>query len=206
MRTLKKLFIAAIMISAIGLLKAQDNSKIQNAFSKSYSYEYKKEYKKAYDVMKLIYDENSYEINLRSGWVAYLAGQYTESMNFYQKAIDLKPTSIEARLGIVYPINELKDKEKLKAKYEEILKIDPLNSVANYRLGCIYYGKGDYDKATEYLNVAISLYPFDYYITYMLAWTKYKQGKNAEAKDLFNRLLMILPNDQYAIEALSKIK
>jgi len=71
---------------------AQTNYTIlQDAFSKSYAYESRGNFSDAITTMKAVYQEDSYEINLRLGWVTYLAGLFTESSAYYQKAIKLKP-------------------------------------------------------------------------------------------------------------------
>jgi tetratricopeptide (TPR) repeat protein len=91
-------------------------------------------------------------------------------------------------------------------QYVEILKIDPQNTIANYRLGSIYYGKADYNKALGYLEKNVNLYPFDYDSIILFAWTNFKLGKLREAKVLFNKALLNRPKDSSATEGLSLIK
>ena len=106
-----------------------------------------------------------------------------------------------------YKINEYKSQmEVLKIQYEEILKLDPNNSIANYRIGQIYYYKADYTTALTYLQKVYDAYPFDYDNTLMFAWTKLKLKKNAEAKELFNIVLLNRPKDASALEGLKTIK
>ncbi len=187
-------------------LNAQDYTAIQKAFSESYVFEGKAEYSKAVDAMKKVYDEKSYEINLRTGWLLYMSGLFTESTTYYQRAINLLPLSIEARLGYVNPAAALGNWDMVKTQYEEILKIDPLNSVVNYRMGNIYYGKKDYSSAVKYFEKVVNLFPFDYDSLIMYAWSNYRIGKLREAKVLFNKALMNKPTDASAKEGLSLIK
>ncbi len=142
METLKKLslFVLIGLLFAINV-NGQDTKVVQEAFEQSYTTEYNGEYSKAIDVLKGVYSEDSYEINLRLGWLTYMAGFFTESTAYYQKSIDLKPLSIEARLGYVYPASALGNWEQVKTQYNEILKIDPQNSLVNYRLGSILLWK-----------------------------------------------------------------
>ncbi len=211
METLRKLSkIGAIcilgLVFSVQTSKAQDYAVIQKAFSDSYVFEGKAEYSKAVDVMKKVYDEKSYEINLRTGWLLYMSGLFTESTAYYQKAINLLPASIEARLGYVNPAAALGNWEMVKTQYEEILKIDPQNTTANYRLGNIYYGKQNYNEALKCFAKVVNLYPFDYDSMLMYAWSNYKTGKLREAKVLFNKVLMYKPTDASAKEGLSLIK
>jgi tetratricopeptide (TPR) repeat protein len=156
--------------------------------------------------MKTIYQADSYEINLRLGWVTYLAGLFTESSAYYQDAIKLKPYSIEAKFGVVYPASALGNWEQVITQYNDILTIDPQNTLANYRMGSIYYGRKDFVKAEKYLEKVVNLYPFDYDSMVLYAWTNLKLGKTREAQVLFNKVLLIRPKDVSALEGLALIK
>ena len=207
MNTLKNLlfsaFIGLVMMSAV---HAQDYKLIQDGFEKSYLYEYSGDYSKAIDGLKEVYSDESYEINLRLGWLTYMAGFFTESTAYYQKAIDLKPLSIEAKFGFVYPASALGSWEQVKKQYNEILQIDDQNTLANYRMGSIYYGNEDYTTALKYFEKIVNLYPFDYDGLLMYAWTNLKLGKFREAEVLFNKVLMNKPNDESALQGLELIK
>jgi tetratricopeptide (TPR) repeat protein len=202
----KSILCLFITTSIIFGAKSQNYKGIQEAFSESYQYEYKADYSKAIEVLKKVYDEKSYEINLRLGWLTYLSGLFTESTAFYQKAIKLMPLSIEAKLGYVNPAAALGNWEQVKTQYIEIIKIDSKNYTANYRMGMIYYGKKNYLTAVKYFELLANMYPFDYDAIIMYAWTNYFLQKHREAKVLFNKALMIKPNDPSALEGLSYIK
>ncbi len=184
----------------------QDFDAIQTAFTQSYTDEYKGEYSNAIDGLKKVYDENSYEINLRLGWLSYMSGFFTESLSFYQKAITLKPMSIEAKLGYVYPASAIGKWELVKKQYNNILALDPQNVTANYRLGSIYYGNEDYATASKYFEKVVNLFPFDHDALLMYAWTNFKVGKTREAEVLFHKVLLNTPNDASALEGLELIK
>ena len=204
MEVLKKIMIAMLVLLAINVF-AQDNS-VQEVFSKSYQLELDGEYSEAISLMKNNYDENSYEINLRLGWLHYLSGLFSESAPYYQKCIQLKPISIEARLGVVNPSAAMGNWTQVENTYNEILAMDPENSIANYRLGVIYYGKEEYKMALKYFEKLLNHYPFDYDAIIMSAWTYYKMGEMRKAKVLFNKALLNQPNDKSALEGLSLIK
>lgn len=73
-------------------------------------------------------------------------------------------------------------------------------------MGYIYYYKADYTTAQTYLEKVSVLYPFDYDITLLLAWTYLKLEKKLEAKELFRRVLRIKPTDTSAPEGLKLLK
>jgi tetratricopeptide (TPR) repeat protein len=201
------LAILLFILASSGLIRAQSNIKsVQEAFSKSLMTEMNGNYTESIATLKAVYDENSYEINLKLGWVNYLSGLFTESAAYYQKAIKLKPYAIEPKLGFVYPASALGNWDQVKAQYEEILKIDPQNTLVNYRMGQIFYGKNEFSIAEKYFEKVVNLYPFDYDSNIMYAWTEYKLGKFREAQVLFNKCMLIRPLDKSAQEGLGLIK
>ncbi len=207
MKISKTIMILALIAFAF-VLNAQDYEALEEAFSESYTLENEGNYSKAIELMKQQYEDNKdmYELNLRLGWLTYLSGSFVESSAFYKKAIDLKPVSIEAKFGYIYPASALGNWEQVKNQYIKILEIDPENTRANYYMGMIYYGKEDFQTAYKYFEKVVNLYPFEYDAIIMLAWTNYKLGKLREAKILFNKVLLIRPDDDSAQEGLDLIK
>ena len=207
MEILKKSIIAVSTIALFSFnASAQSAEEMQKAFKASYTNEYKSNYPNAIADLQKVYKADSYESNLRLGWLHYLAKKYSNSMDYYQKAADLKKFSIEARLGYIKPANELKKYDKVYEMYEAILKIDPYNSTANYWVGVYYYGAKKYDIAAKYFELIVNMYPFDYDANHMLGWAYLYLGKNAAAKNLFNLALMNRPADSSATEGLGKCK
>ena len=205
METIKKTTLMAILILFAVTIKAQSISGLQSAFSKSYIAENEKDYNKAIAEMKSIYQSEDYISNIRLGWLNYLAKQYNESINFYKKAILLKPYAIEARFGCIKPLSAIENWEKVKEQYLEILKIDALNTTANYWLGVIYYNRKDFKSATTLFEKVVNLYPLDYDSVIMLAWSKLFTDSHADAKLLFQQALIIRPNDTSATSGLQQI-
>ena len=118
----------------------------------------------------------------------------------------LMPYSVEAKFGYIYPATALAEWNEVALQYQEILKIDPQNSYALYSLGMIYYNGKLYEKALKCFSLLANLYPFTYDGVHMLAWTNFRLSKNKEAKALFNRALLISPNDPSSAEGLKLIK
>ncbi len=195
-----------LLIFQMSGIKAQDYPAMQQAFGTSYSYETKGEYNKAIEELKKIYMEDSYEVNVRLGWLSYLAGAFTESAAYYERAITLMPMSIEARMGFALPSTAMGNWNLVVKRYEEILAIDPNHSITNYRLASIYYNRKEYQKAFSYLEKIANHYPFDYDITILYAWTNFQLGKLREAKVLFSKALLIRPLDGSAQEGLKLIQ
>lgn len=186
-------------------LRAQSPELIQ-AFTQSYSQEAAGDYSAAIQTLKKQYDDQGYEVNLRLGYLHYMAGLFSEATAYYQKAISILPMSIEARLGFVLPASALGNWTQVENQYKKILEIDPNHSTTNYRLGLIYYGKKEYQTAYRYFEKVVNQYPFGYDALLMYAWSNFQLGKYREAKVLFNKVLLYSPGDVSALEGLSLIK
>jgi tetratricopeptide (TPR) repeat protein len=199
-------FISVLALLPFLFINSQDFTKLTAAFSESYAKEKSGKYAEAAAALKGYYDSNSYEINLRLGWLTYLQGQFNESTGYYNKAIELMPYAIEPRLGVVLPVSALGNWEVVISHYNKILTIDPNNTVTLYRLGLIYYDRKNYNQAAKYFEKVVDLYPFDYQSILMLGWTDYRLGKTREAKVLFSKALLYYPEDVSAKEGLSLIK
>ena len=202
MENLKRKILTLIFILISISASPQSLKSIVDLFSKSYEAENAKNYVIAIEKLKAGYDPDNYIINIRLGWLCYLAKQYTESIVYYQKSIALKPNAIEPRFGCVKPLSALEEWDKVKKQYFEILTIDPQNTVANYWLGLIYYNRKDYGNALKLFEKIVNLYPLDYDSLIMLAWSNLYSNKPNEAKVLFGQALIIRPDDSSAMAGL----
>jgi tetratricopeptide (TPR) repeat protein len=208
---LKKTVLAAIVIFAViftgvGRGSGFSDDDLLNAFKLSYKYETAGQLNEAISAIKSVYNADSYPVNLRLGWLYYSNKQYNEAMQYYQSAFKVMPYSIEARLGYANSAAALQDWVKTGEMYLEILNIDPNNSSVLYKLGLIYYYKPDYQKAYNCFEKVVNMYPFDYYSVLMLAWTNYQLGKGKDAEVLFNKVLLISPDDASALEGLGLLR
>ena len=202
----RALALVIILIFSATVSKAQDFIKKKDAFQKSYIQEATGEYLAAIASLKEVYDEKSYEINLRLGWLTYQSGSFTESKAYYNNAVTLMPYSLESRLGLVNPLAALGNWTEVLSQYEKMLDISPNNSIVLHRLGLIYYGKGDFETARKYFDKVLNLYPFDYDALTMSAWTYLKLQNLREAKILFQKALLNTPNGTSAVEGLDLLK
>jgi tetratricopeptide (TPR) repeat protein len=196
--------LTAMLMPAMGQSATYSNT--IKAFQSSYLNEASGDLQAAIQNLKEVYEEDSYEINLRLGWLEYSAGQFTESYSYYNNAISLKPFAIEPRFGLIYPAAAMGNWNVVISQYDKILEIAPGNTVAMHRLGLVYYGRKDYEKAEKLFDKVVNLYPFDYDALLMLAWSKFQLKKYREARVLFNKALMNTPGGQSAIEGLELLE
>lgn len=179
---------------------------LPSVFKKSYEYEYAGNYKNAIAVLKDIYDKESYEINLRLGWLYFNSSLFQQASEYYDKCIASKPLSIEAKFGKIKVLTAMGYWDKAIKQYNEIFRVDPSNSKAHYKLGLIYYNRKDFRNALKHFEKVVNLYPFDHDGLLMSAWTNLQLQKFKEAKVLFEKVLMNTPGDESALEGLTYIK
>lgn len=204
METIKRtrLWLIIGLASLVMTTSGQSFEETKNAFQQSYIQEATGKTVGAINSLKEVYDEKSYEVNLRLGWLSYQAGNFTESTAYYNKAIDLMPYAIEPRFGVVYPGAAMGNWTMVMDQYEKILEISPNNSIAMHRLGLILYGKEEYEEAKKYFEKVANLYPFDYDALSMLGWSYFKLNNFREAKVLFQKALLHTPGGTSAMEGL----
>ncbi|MFZ4613202.1 MAG: tetratricopeptide repeat protein [Bacteroidia bacterium] len=200
-----KLFCLLILLTSQSVF-SQNKISIPQAFANSYISEGNKDYSKAIADLMQVYDAKFYEVNVRLGWLYYYSASYEESQKYYNIAIQLKPNSIESRLGYVLPASALAYWDKVLEQYLEILKIDDKNSTVNYFVGLIYFNRNDYSNAEKYFEKVYGLYPFNYDTVIILALTKEKLKKNIEAKEYYSKALIFYPNDETALEGLKTLE
>lgn len=186
-------------------ISAQAFQEMSDAFQKSYALEAQAKYDASADVLKKLSGDN-YEVQLRLGWLYYLSGKWDLAQSHYKRAAQLRPASLEPLLGQVNVNVAREDWNLVEQAYLNILKLDAKNVNANYQLGLIYYVRKNYTKALTYFSVYLNQYPFTYDAVHMSAWTHYFLGKTTEAKVLFQKCLLVKPNDPSALEGLSLIK
>jgi len=201
-----KISLLILMITAMAG-RAQVNQKtLEQAFARSYELENVKDFSASAEELNKIYDQSSYEINLRMGWLCYNAGRFDESVKYYSRAQQLMPYSEEARFGLILPKAAQGRWDEVIELYNKILEIHPNNTIAMFRLGMIYYERKNYDKALPLFKKVVDLYPFDYDGLLMLAWTSYFTGNFNQAKVLFNKVKLNNPGDASANEGLQLMR
>ncbi|MEE4114808.1 MAG: tetratricopeptide repeat protein [Marinilabiliaceae bacterium] len=197
-----------LILASLISMSAMSQSFVEkkDAFQKSYIQEATGEYVAAAVSLKNVYAEDSYEINLRLGWLSYLAGSFSESKAYYNKAMNLMPYAVEPRFGYIYPAAAMGNWNEVISQYEKILEITPNNSIALHRMGLLFYGREDYESARKCFEKVVNLYPFDYDGLTMLAWSNFKLNNIRVATILFQKALLNTPNGSSALEGLDLLK
>lgn len=196
-------YIAVLLFISVTPANAQEN--LTSAFRSSYEAENEGEIQQAIEHLQQVYEPSSYELNLRLGWLFYQKGNMDESIRLYRRAVDLRPYAVEPKLGLAYPYSSMGMWDEIIGLYDSILAIDPQNSLVNYRLGLIYYNRGQYERADLYIEKVVNLYPFDYDSLLLFAWNKLMMQRTKEARVLFQKVLLARPDDESAQRGLELV-
>lgn len=196
----------SIVVAGSTMLQSQ-TAKIK-AFNESVQYEKNKNYQQALSVLEKIYSDNAkdYFVNLRMGWLYYNLQNYDKSEKYYRLAAEINSKSVEAMIGLTYPLAAKEQWKEVEALYQKILKIDGMNYTANLRLGQMYLYRSDYTGAKKYLERIYYVYQSDYELNLYFGWVMYYLGDKNNAREMFTRVLMQNSKDASANEGYNLVK
>jgi tetratricopeptide (TPR) repeat protein len=174
-------------------------------YRKSYRAEAENRPAEALEAMKILRDRagESYFVQVRTGWVAYLAGRYAESEEAYRRAISAQPKAIEPRLGLTLPLLATKKWRELARVSKDVLTLDPKSNMARARLAHAHYSLGNYPDAATVYRGLIADYPAELDHQTGLGWSLAKMGRIKEAKQLFTSVLAVSPDNPNARQGMA---
>lgn len=138
---------------------------------------------------------NAYFSAIRSGWLAYLQGDFKASLASYSEAVAAEPKAIEAKLGLTLPLLAQRNWRELERACTAVLAVDPRNATALARLGLAQYNGGNFAGAESTYRHLMEDYPSEMDYRTGLGWALVKEGKNAEAKPIFESVLAVSPDN-----------
>ena len=201
MRKLSFILISFFMVVSLSSAYSAVDEKLE-AFNKSIKSESVYNYAEAIDHIKVIYSDYSddYLVNLRLGWLYYQIKDYTRSIKYYKKAVEVSDESPEALLGLVLPYSAQLKWDKVTEIYKTILEKDEYNYKANLYLGMIYFNSQKFVNAKVLFEKLRAFYPSDYSANLYMGWTLYYLGDSKNAHNYFTYALIASPDDSSAKE------
>ena len=186
---------------------APTDAEIRDAYHRSYRYEKAQNYADAIKALAPVITAypQAYTVNLRLGWLNYLTGSFATARTHYQAAIKAAPDSLEAKLGHTLPLLAQEKWEEVELLAKQILRVDPANYTANLRLAYASRLQKKFDAAEAILNGTLVLYPTDISLLTELAIVQLAKDNKAEAKRLFNDIVILDPENVTAKAQLSKL-
>ncbi|HTP28945.1 MAG TPA: tetratricopeptide repeat protein [Anaeromyxobacteraceae bacterium] len=146
-----------------------------------------------------------YVFHLRCGWLLYLAGRFLDAAKEYAAAVELEPSSVEAKLGAMLPLMAARRWREAEEVADDVLALAPGDFNAQSRLAYIHYSQGRYAKAEAAYRKLVQAFPANVEMRAGLGWSLLKLNKAAQAREELKRVLRIAPDHSSAQRALAAL-
>jgi tetratricopeptide (TPR) repeat protein len=175
------------------------------AYRQSYLLESKGNYAAALSRLNEIHktDGASYFLSLRTGWLAYLSGDYESAESHYRAAISAKPKVIEPKIGLTLVLYVAQKWKALEVICKQVLADNPKHSIVRARLAAGYYAVNNYPDAAAIYHKLVEEYPAELDYQTGLAWALLRMGKRAEAHKIFQAVLAVSPDNPNALQGMA---
>lgn len=141
---------------------------------------------------------------LRHGWLNYLRGAHSESIRDYQKALDINPQSLDARLGLILPLIAQQRWREVAAHADKVLDVAPWNYFAHVRLMISEEGEQKWDTLAKHAEKVHQRYPSDATVLVYLARANDWMKNDKAARQAYEKVLQRIPDHIEARQYLSK--
>lgn len=141
---------------------------------------------------------------LRHGWLNYLRGAHNESIHDYQKALDLNPASLDARLGLMLPLIAQQRWREVASHANKVLEVAPWNYYAHVRLMMSEEGEKKWDTLAKHAEHVSQHYPSDATVLVYLARANDWLKNNKAARQAYEEVLERIPGHIEAMQYLAR--
>jgi tetratricopeptide (TPR) repeat protein len=133
-------------------------------------------------------------LNLRAGWLYYLAQDYKNASDRYNQAARLQPSAITPLLGLLNVAQARADATEIRKAVEAVLRVDPINYTAQMAGASLQFKAQNYRESLSYYRRVLQYYPDDLAARSGEAWSLYHQGRRDLATTDFQILLSVNPD------------
>lgn len=183
------LILFGILFFSSGFATADDN------WARSYRLESNRQYVEAAKAIEIYLKQTPDNLfaELRSGWLYYLAGNYSRSIKHYQTALQLNSTSIEAPLGLTLPLLAQGRWREAAAQANKVIAVSKWNYYAHIRLMACEEGLKMWDDLLKHAREVQKRYPSDATVLVYLARAYKNTGESTKAKQIYEEVLTRVP-------------
>lgn len=175
----------------------------RECFYRSYRCESSQKYADA--IAALAELPRGYLVELRLGWLHYLKKDYASAGQHYRAAIHASPSSIEARLGLMFPLLAQQRYADVEVTARQIIALDGHHYLANLRLACSLRMQRKYAPACTVTRRMLLLYPTDVSLLLEKGLDLVALQQHEEARSVFNTVLTLDPANATATAQLAKL-
>jgi tetratricopeptide (TPR) repeat protein len=177
------------LMSSINVLRAD-----VNPWQESYRLENLFQYDAAITALNGVSADDELAL-LRKGWLNYLKGSHSKSIEYYNKAISKNGKSLDARLGSILPLMAQQRWREAAANANKILEVAPWNYYAHVRLMAIEEALKQWPQLEKHARSVVERYPTDADSYVYLARANRQLGNNKAAAQAYGKVLELLPSN-----------
>ena len=163
-------------------------------WQESYRLEGLYQYDAALNALNGISSDNELAL-LRKGWLNYLKGSHSKSIDFYNKAISKNSKSLDARLGIMLPLMAQQRWREVASHANKVLDVAPWNYHAHVRLMATQEALKQWSDLEKHARAVIERYPTDVDALVFLARALRQLGNNDAASQAYKKVLELVPTN-----------
>jgi tetratricopeptide (TPR) repeat protein len=145
----------------------------------------------------------SYFASLRTGWLAYLAGDLTTAEAQYRDAVTAKPKALEPKIGLTLVLFVAQKWRPLETACKQVLAEDAKHPTVRARLAAAYYNLGNFPDAAAGYRKLVEEYPGELDYQTGLGWALLRLGKREESQKIFQFVLSVSPDNPNAQEGIA---
>ena len=136
------------------------------------------------------------ELLLRQGYELWNKGQHAQAFAAYDKAVQIKPDSVDAWYYRGYKLEELQRYREALADYDEVLRLAPKHPYAWYRRGILLLTRLErYDEAMASYDKVLEIDPNDYDAWYGRGDALAELKRYPEAVESYKKAIHINPTN-----------
>ena len=168
---------------------------VHTALQQSYASEAAGDYPAALDAISGVPTSGdlAYIVDLRRGWLHYLAGENNKSVAAYTRAASAQLDSVEARVGLTLPLLSERRWTEVEHTCREVLAKAPGETTCTARLAWALYSQGRHMEAEAAYAVGVARWPSNVDLRAGRGWARCKQGDTTGAQADFALVLQLSP-------------
>jgi len=163
-------------------------------WEESYRLEKVFQYDSAINVLRNISSKNEL-VNLRRGWLNYLKGAHSRSIDHYKKALKTNSQSLDARLGLILPLLKQQRWREAAVNANKVIEVAPWNYHAHVRLMKTEEALKQWEKLFKHADAVHLRYPSDATVLVYMARASHKLGNTKQAKEFYNKVSELFPDN-----------
>jgi len=125
------------------------------------------------------------------GLVKSGTGQYDESINYFEKSLELDPKYTAAYREMANVYNEIGDTDRALEVYKKVIELKPDYWEGYKDLGVYHLSNGDFENAIQNFETVVSITPDNSKAFSNLGIAYYYQGQNGKAREMFETSLRL---------------